>query len=146
MNTVEALNVLGKALCGDSFEVKPGLTDAETILEIAKNYTGGGGESGNNPMVVPVTIDANPNNPDQYTATLGNTWQEIADAFNSGQTVLVEVEGERTSVAAVGYRLYDDESAAYNVTITSWPYNNYNYTTAAFTASAPDMAPVFVNT
>ena len=33
MNTVEALNVLGKALCGDSFEVKPGLTDAE-------DYTG----------------------------------------------------------------------------------------------------------
>ena len=43
MNTVDALNVLGKALCGDSFEVKPGLTDAETILEIAKNYTGGSG-------------------------------------------------------------------------------------------------------
>lgn len=46
MNTVEALNVLGKALCGDSFEVKPGLTDAETILEIAKNYSGGGSGSG----------------------------------------------------------------------------------------------------
>lgn len=46
MNTVEALNVLGKALCGDSFEVKPGLTDAETILEIAKNYEGGGSGSG----------------------------------------------------------------------------------------------------
>ena len=45
MNTVDALNVLGKALCGDSFEVKPGLTDAETILEIAKNYSGGGGGS-----------------------------------------------------------------------------------------------------
>ena len=43
MNTVDALNALGKALCGDSFEVKPGLTDAETILEIAKNYEGGSG-------------------------------------------------------------------------------------------------------
>ena len=43
MNTVDALNVLGKALCGDSFETKPGLTDAETILEIAKNYSGGSG-------------------------------------------------------------------------------------------------------
>ena len=46
MNTVDALNVLGKALCGDSFEVKPGLTDAETILEIAKNYEGGSGGGG----------------------------------------------------------------------------------------------------
>lgn len=46
MNTVDALNVLGKALCGDSFEVKPGLTDAETILEIAKNYEGGSGSGG----------------------------------------------------------------------------------------------------
>lgn len=46
MNTVDALNVLGKALCGDSFEVKPGLTDAETILEIAKNYEGGGSGGG----------------------------------------------------------------------------------------------------
>lgn len=46
MNTVEALNALGKALCGDSFEVKPGLTDAETILEIAKGYSGGSGSGG----------------------------------------------------------------------------------------------------
>lgn len=54
MNTVEALNVLGKALCGDSFEVKPGLTDAETILEIAKNYSGGGseGESGGGVRII----------------------------------------------------------------------------------------------
>ena len=46
MNTVDALNKLGKALCGDSFEVKPGLTDAETIMEIAKNYEGGGSGGG----------------------------------------------------------------------------------------------------
>lgn len=56
MNTVDALNVLGKALCGDSFEVKPGLTDAETILEIAKNYSGGGGETGSG-RVIEMPID-----------------------------------------------------------------------------------------
>ena len=55
MNTVEALNVLGKALCGDSFEVKPGLTDAETILEIAKNYEGGGAGGG---RVIEMPIDS----------------------------------------------------------------------------------------
>lgn len=56
MNTVEALNVLGKALCGDSFEVKPGLTDAETILEIAKNYTGGGsGGGGDSVRIIDIT-------------------------------------------------------------------------------------------
>lgn len=57
MNTVDALLELGKALCGDSFEVKPGLTDAETILEIAKNYQppeGGGGSGGDE---VPLFID-----------------------------------------------------------------------------------------
>lgn len=57
MNTVEALNVLGKALCGDSFEVKPGLTDAETILEIAKNYSGGG--SGSSKIHVTATHGTN---------------------------------------------------------------------------------------
>ena len=37
----DALVTLGKALCGDSFEVESGSTDAEIILEIANNYEGG---------------------------------------------------------------------------------------------------------
>lgn len=53
MNTVDALNVLGKALCGDSFETKPGLTDAETILEIANQYEApqGGGSGSGGPVI-----------------------------------------------------------------------------------------------
>lgn len=57
MNTVDALNVLGKALCGDSFEVKPGLTDAETILEIAKNYEGGGSSGSESKRIVELHFD-----------------------------------------------------------------------------------------
>lgn len=78
MNTVEALNALGKALCGDSFEVKPGLTDAETIVEIAKNYSGGGSGGGESafPLFTTLVIDRNngENNDDVLTS---HTWEEI---------------------------------------------------------------------
>lgn len=52
----DALVTLGKALCGDSFEVKPGLTDAETIMEIAKNYTGGSGSGDNTGSGLPEIV------------------------------------------------------------------------------------------
>ena len=42
-NTVEALNTLGKSLLGDNYTPKPGLTDAETINEIAKAAYNAGG-------------------------------------------------------------------------------------------------------
>ena len=47
MNTVDALLELGKALCGNDFELAPNMTDAEAIREIARNYQppeGGGSE------------------------------------------------------------------------------------------------------
>lgn len=47
MNTVDALNALGKALLGDNYTPGVGRTDAETIDDIAKavseNPIGGGG-------------------------------------------------------------------------------------------------------
>lgn len=73
MNTVDALNVLGKALCGDSFEVKPGLTDAETILEIAKNYEGGGSGGSEEPILL-----VNTELPKQFDKDLS-----VADFANS---------------------------------------------------------------
>lgn len=77
MNTVDALNVLGKALCGDSFEVKPGLTDAETILEIAKNYTGGGGSGGEDTnLVFDVYIEGE---------TVSTPYEDIVAAVNAGK-------------------------------------------------------------
>ena len=76
MNTVDALNVLGKALCGDSFEVKPGLTDAETILEIAKNYTGGSG-GGDTNLVFDVYYDGN--------MTVSTPYEDIVAAVNAGK-------------------------------------------------------------
>ena len=45
MNTVDALNELGKALLGDSYEQKIGLTDAETIQNIAAQVEEAGGLS-----------------------------------------------------------------------------------------------------
>lgn len=41
--TVDALNALGKSLLGDNYTPKPGLTDAETINEIAKAAEDAGG-------------------------------------------------------------------------------------------------------
>ena len=76
MNTVDALNVLGKALCGDSFEVKPGLTDAETILEIAKNYTGGSG-GGDTNLVFDVYYDE--------SMTVSTPYEDIVAAVNAGK-------------------------------------------------------------
>lgn len=43
MTTVEALKKLGEALVGDDFKVDPGLTDAEMIYEIAKQFKEKGG-------------------------------------------------------------------------------------------------------
>ena len=61
--TVDALNALGKALCGDSFEVKPGRTDAETIFEIAKGVEEKGGlpsgESDSGLKLPVIEIDGN---------------------------------------------------------------------------------------
>ena len=91
MNTVDALNVLGKALCGDSFEVKPGLTDAETILEIAKNYKapeGGGSGGGLTYPVVNMTWVYD----DQYNVTdfsVDKNWSEL-NAMRGGYIILHE--------------------------------------------------------
>ena len=87
MNTVDALNVLGKALCGDSFEVKPGLTDAETILEIAKNYEGGGSGSGGGSIPVLEVVGTIEN----YTATLASvkTYKEIEDSIDEGNYIFL---------------------------------------------------------
>lgn len=93
MNTVDALNVLGKALCGDSFEVKPGLTDAETILEIAKNYTGGSGsDSGSDSggcdiKTVTVTFASDSGT---YFVTDGLTWEELTSHSNPFPPILMK--------------------------------------------------------
>jgi len=87
MNTVDALNVLGKALCGDSFEVKPGLTDAETILEIAKNYSGGsGGGEGGGSADVPVLRIVNLRDGSFSDQVIGDvegmtSWEDFHEVF-----------------------------------------------------------------
>ena len=92
MNTVEALNVLGKALCGDSFEVKPGLTDAETILEIAKNYSGGG--SGSSKTYVTATYGTNKIAKDLTEDDLLN--------------MIINLPNGIYPVCSIGYRFNDD--------------------------------------
>ena len=100
MNTVDALNVLGKALCGDSFEVKPGLTDAETILEIAKNYTGdsgsGGGEGGSDTFLIKFTPSES-----EGTYETDVSFDEIVSATTIGKTIKVQAVSPEGDILAV---------------------------------------------
>lgn len=82
--TVDALKALGKALCGDSFEVTPGLTDAEMIFEIAKQYQPpeGGGSSSSIPVL---TAEYNEDDYEYYVKS--HTFDEINSLFcRSGDT------------------------------------------------------------
>lgn len=56
MNTVDSLNKLGKALCGDAYVYVPGLTDAEAISKVADSIAESGGISGNAARHIAVTV------------------------------------------------------------------------------------------
>ena len=61
MNTVDALLELGKALCGNDFELAPNMTDAEAIREIARNYQppeGGGSGEDEVPLFIDTLVNA----------------------------------------------------------------------------------------
>lgn len=112
MNTVDALNVLGKAPCGDSFEVKPGLTDAETILEIAKNYTGGsgGGERSSGLPEINIsftsTYSSGSDTPEVSDFVIDKTFSEINELLpprSHGSSVIVH------AVEKIVEEGYDDE-------------------------------------
>ena len=77
MNTVDALNELGKALLGYSYTENIGLTDAETIKSIADQVKaagglnpGGGGSGTDFPFPIIVIED--------YEVT-SHTWEELCD-------------------------------------------------------------------
>ena len=108
MNTVEALNVLGKALCGDSFEVKPGLTDAETILEIAKNYTGGGsgGGGGSAPSIPVITAEWDDDN-GNYRIT-SHTYEELESIYlDYHETFIFNFIGQQEDMSGKFWTLTD---------------------------------------
>ena len=75
----DALVTLGKALCGDSFEVKPGLTDAETILEIAKNYKAPEGGGGSETFLPVITVDYNDDFGNNIVTS--HTFDELVELF-----------------------------------------------------------------
>ena len=86
--TVDALKALGKALCGDSFEVTPGLTDAEMIFEIAKQYQppeGGGSSVGCNIKTVTLARDGG-----KEFVTDGLTWEELTSRDNPLPPILMK--------------------------------------------------------
>lgn len=124
MNTVDALNVLGKALCGDSFEVKPGLTDAETILEIAKNYTGGSGGSESSTIVIVARDGSGPGeiNYDALPAGL-----KVSDFAGAICTVYSYGSSEPTEIQVIDHIVADgNEIHLYLARSSSNIFLNYN--------------------
>ena len=122
MNTVDALNILGKALCGDSFEVKPGLTDAETILEIAKNYTG---ESSSGPTIYEFLLNESGTGDHYAEGPTGLTYDDFAGVwiqFNKSNGL----DGTRPYVLFPVLRMepeYDGEGHILYTTIGIWKHD-----------------------
>ena len=134
MNTVEALNVLGKALCGDSFEVKPGLTDAETILEIAKNYSGSGGESGGgeSPIVDIVLGEWDESGAAMVTS---HTWEELGQLEQ--QSALFVLRGQPFFAPGVYQFSYASPDVRTAYSVVADPSTTIRKVTATF-QNAPE--------
>lgn len=115
--TVDALKALGKALCGDSFEVTPGLTDAEMIFEIAKQYEGGGSAD----LTFPVEIEEDQS---AGTAICTTNFDDILEAIDVGKTIkLIEhtsSQGDHTMVLSGGcvHYAYDEAHSVFEIGIT----------------------------
>lgn len=96
MNTVDALLELGKALCGNDFELAPNMTDAEAIREIARNYQPpeGGGSGGDLLYDIDFLIGGTQLSP---VITYSGDLEDIAEALNSGKTLRVTSKDATTS-------------------------------------------------
>ena len=92
MNTVDALLELGKALCGNDFELAPNMTDAEAIREIARNYQppegGSGGDSGSGGCDIKTVTLARDGGKEFVTD--GLTWEELTSRDNPLPPILMK--------------------------------------------------------
>ena len=92
MNTVDALNKLGAALLGDSYESKVGLTDAETIESIADQVKeagglnpGGGGEDVTLPFyTIKVDVDREVGSGVTKYEVVSHSWEELCAMMVTG--------------------------------------------------------------
>lgn len=82
---LESLELLGKALCGNDFELASNVTDAEAIQAIARNYTGGGSSGGCDIKTVTLARDGG-----KEFVTDGLTWEELTSRDNPCPPILMK--------------------------------------------------------
>lgn len=134
MNTVEALNALGKALLGDNYTPSVGRTDAETIYDIAKavseNPIGGGGSS-TEPRVI--WLDHTEDN--YMFLSAGLTWEDFVGSYiclNEKPTEeMPSTTFDADMVLSIAIPAYSDpETLQVEISDPSYGRARYNYAPA----------------